>query len=76
VAQGDTVTLTVNGNSFTGLVDADNNFSIDVTGTDLRDDPNSEIDASVTTSVGGANPEATATDVETRRRSQPGSDGD
>ena len=64
VAPGDTVTLTVNGNTYTGLVDASNNFSIDVAGTDLRDDADTTIDASVTTSVGGANPEATATDTE------------
>ena len=64
VAPGDTVTLTVNGTTYTGLVDASNNFSIDVAGTDLRDDADTTIDASVTTSVGGANPEATATDTE------------
>ena len=40
------------------------NGGIDVAGTDLRDDADTTIDASVTTSVGGANPEATATDTE------------
>ena len=64
VDEGDTVTLTVNGTTYTGLVDASDNFSIAVAGSDLRDDGDNTIDASVTTSVGGANPEATATDTE------------
>ena len=60
VADGDTVTLTINTNTFTGLVSS-GTFSIDVAGTELTSDADSTIDASVTTSVGGVNPEATAT---------------
>ena len=35
-APGDTVTLTVNGNTYTGTVAAGNTFSINVAGADLR----------------------------------------
>jgi uncharacterized protein YfaP (DUF2135 family) len=64
VAAGDTVTVTVNGNTYTGLVDASGNFSIEVPGSDLVADGDLTIDASVTTSTGGPNGEATATDTE------------
>ncbi|WP_297443030.1 Ig-like domain-containing protein, partial [Sulfurimonas sp.] len=65
---GDTVTLTVNGNSsYTGLV-TDNGtnlvFSIDVAGSDLVADADLTIDASVTTSDAAGN-SASATDTET-----------
>ena len=63
VAEGDTVTLTVNGNTFTGMV-ASNAFSIDVPVADLAADSDTTIDASVTTSTANANGEATATDTE------------
>ena len=63
VADGDTVTLTVNGNTFTGAASA-GAFSINVPGTELTSDADLTIDASVTTTVGGVNPEATATDTE------------
>jgi hypothetical protein len=64
VAENDTVTLTVNGNTYTGPVDASGNFSIEVPGSDLVADGDLTIDASVTTSTGNPNGEATATDTE------------
>ena len=55
VQVGDTVTLTVNGNSsYTGLVLAGLTFSIDVAGSDLAADINS-VHASVTTTDGAGN---------------------
>ena len=60
VQVGDTVTLTVNGNSsYTGLVQAGLTFSIDVAGSDLVADTN--VHASVTTTDAAGNT-ATATD--------------
>ncbi|MGJ8619979.1 MAG: beta strand repeat-containing protein, partial [Methylophilaceae bacterium] len=59
---GDTVTLTVNGNTYTGLV-AGGLFSIDVSGADLAADPDTTIDASITTTDAAGNP-GTATDTE------------
>ena len=60
VQVGDTVTLTVNSNSsYTGLVQADFTFSIDVAGSDLAADTN--VHASVTTTDAAGN-SATATD--------------
>ena len=59
---GDTVTLTVNGTDYTGLVQADLSFSIDVAGSDLVADGDSTIDASVTTYDAAGNP-GTATDT-------------
>ena len=57
---GDTVTLTVNGNSsYTGQVQAGLTFSIDVAGSDLAADTN--VHASVTTTDAAGNT-ATATD--------------
>ena len=54
VQVGDTVTLTVNGNSsYTGLVQADFTFSIDVAGSDLAADTN--VHASVTTTDAAGN---------------------
>jgi len=43
---GDTVTLTINGFDYTGVVDAAGNFSIDVPGSELADDTN--VAASIT----------------------------
>ena len=45
--EGDTVTLTINGNTYTETVDAEGNYSIEVLGADLAADPNTTIDASV-----------------------------
>ncbi|MEK6704793.1 MAG: Ig-like domain-containing protein, partial [Bdellovibrionota bacterium] len=45
---GDTVTLTVNGHNYTGLVQADYTFSIDVAGSDLAADGDKTIDAIIT----------------------------
>jgi plastocyanin len=60
VQVGDTVTLTVNGNSsYTGLVQAGLTFSIDVAGSDLAADTN--VHASVNTTDAAGNT-ATATD--------------
>ena len=60
VQVGDTVTLTVNGNSsYTGLVQAGLTFSIDVAGSDLAADTN--VHASVTTTDAAGNT-TTATD--------------
>ena len=64
VAEGDTVTLTINGQTYTGPVDGDGRFSIDVAGADLAADADATIEASVTTSTGSVNGEATATDTE------------
>ncbi|MGY4004133.1 retention module-containing protein, partial [Aeromonas sanarellii] len=63
VRVGDTVTLTVNGKTFTGLVLADKSFSIDVPGADLVADGGKAINASVTTTDAAGN-SATATDSE------------
>ena len=66
VKVGDIVTLTINGNDYTGPVYDDNGtlkFSIDVPGAELVADPDHEIDASVTTSDDFGNT-ATATDTE------------
>ncbi len=63
VVDGDTVTLTVNGNNYTGTVNA-GAFSIDVAGSDLAADPDTTIDASVTASDAAGNT-LTATDTET-----------
>ncbi|OYT91959.1 MAG: hypothetical protein CFE43_11155, partial [Burkholderiales bacterium PBB3] len=46
---GDTVTLTVNSNTYTGVVSADKTFSINVPGTDLAADPDRIIEATVIT---------------------------
>ncbi len=68
VVVGDIVTLTINNTNYTGSVTSNNQgvltFSIDVSGRDLAIDDNSTIDASVTTSTGNVNGEATATDTE------------
>ncbi|WP_337910658.1 Ig-like domain-containing protein, partial [Vibrio cholerae] len=60
---GDTVTLTVNGKTFTGLVLADKTFSINVPGSDLVADSDKTIDATVTTTDTAGN-STTATDTE------------
>ena len=59
VADGDTVTLTVNGVDYTGAASG-GAFSINVPGTALTADADSTIDASVTTTTGDVNGEATA----------------
>ncbi|RQM57554.1 Ig-like domain-containing protein, partial [Aeromonas enteropelogenes] len=55
VKVGDTVTLTVNGKTFTGTVAADKTFSINVPGADLVDDGDKTIDAKVTTTDAAGN---------------------
>ncbi|WBX78511.1 gliding motility-associated C-terminal domain-containing protein [Tenacibaculum ovolyticum] len=61
---GDTVTLIVNGNTFTGIVDASGNYSIDVPGSDLAADPDVTVDASITTTdTAGNSASATATQI-------------
>jgi len=60
---GDTVTLTINGVTYTGLVAADLSFSIPVAGSDLANDADRVIDASVTTTDAAGN-SATAGDTE------------
>src|SRR5437667_1670444 len=59
VQRGDTVTLTVNGNAYTGAVSG-NTFSIDVAGSDLAADADHTVDASVSTTDAAGN-SATAT---------------
>ena len=55
VQVGDTVTLTVNGNScYTGLVLADFTFSIDVAGSDLAAAPNVHASVTATDAAGNA----------------------
>ncbi|GJA07685.1 hypothetical protein KAM333_31130 [Aeromonas caviae] len=63
VKEGDTVTLTVNGKAFTGLVLADKTFSINVPGSDLVADGDKVIDAKVTTTDAAGN-STTVTDTE------------
>jgi VCBS repeat-containing protein len=63
VRQGDIVTLTVNGNTYSGPI-SDGRFSIDVPGGDLVDDPDNEIEAAVTTTDPNGNT-VTVTDTET-----------
>ena len=58
--EGDTVTLTINGKSFTGIVFANKEFMISVPGTDLLADGDKVVDASVTTKDAAGN-SATAT---------------
>ncbi|MGL5289625.1 MAG: Ig-like domain-containing protein, partial [Aeromonas sp.] len=60
---GDIVTLTVNGKTFSGPVDAKGRFTIDVFGDDLKLDPDHIIDASVTSTDAAGN-SMTATDTE------------
>src|SRR5690606_24006310 len=60
---GDTVTLTINGQPYTGMVTAGNVFAIDVDGADLAADADSSIVASITTTDAAGN-SATATDSE------------
>ncbi|OLU29064.1 Ig-like domain-containing protein, partial [Pseudomonas sp. PA27(2017)] len=52
---GDTVTLTVNGKTFTGQVQANNTFSINVPGADLVDDAGKTINASISTTDAAGN---------------------
>ncbi|MDD1510536.1 Ig-like domain-containing protein, partial [Pseudomonas sp. CNPSo 3701] len=60
---GDTVTLTVNGKNFTGQVQADKTFSINVPGADLVADAGKTINASISTTDAAGNI-GTATDSE------------
>ncbi|MDO8651387.1 MAG: retention module-containing protein, partial [Undibacterium sp.] len=52
---GDTVTLTVNGLTYTGLVSAGNSYSISVPGAGLLADSDKTVDASVTATDGAGN---------------------
>ncbi|MDX8552805.1 Ig-like domain-containing protein, partial [Tenacibaculum sp. 1B UA] len=52
---GDTVTLVINGNSYTGTVDSRGNYSIDVPGSDLAADPDTTVEASVSSIDGEGN---------------------
>src|SRR5439155_1179863 len=61
---GDTVTLTVNGNTYTGTVAAGNTFSINVAGADLAADADFTIDASIASADAAGNIGAAA-DTET-----------
>ncbi|MDO9234575.1 MAG: Ig-like domain-containing protein [Aquabacterium sp.] len=61
VSVGSTVTLTINNRVYTGSVQADKHFSIDVAGADLRADSDKTIQASVTTTTGSGQT-ITATD--------------
>ncbi|MCB1787195.1 MAG: retention module-containing protein, partial [Gammaproteobacteria bacterium] len=61
VVDGDTVTVIVNGDAYTGVV-SDGRFSVDVPGSELAADPDQTVEASVTTSTGSINGEATAVD--------------
>ena len=54
VQDGDIVTLTINGNTYTGPVSG-GTFSIDVAGSDLAADPDTTIEASVTTTDAAGN---------------------
>jgi len=58
---GDTVTVTVNNSEYTGLVETDMSFSINVTGADLVADLDKQIEASITSG------NKTATDFDTYR---------
>ena len=60
---GDTVTLTVNGKTFTGLVLADKTFSINVPGADLGADSDKTVEASITSTDAAGN-SASSTDTE------------
>jgi hypothetical protein len=62
VREGDTVTLVINGVTYTGLVQSGNTFAIAVAGTDLAASPDLRVDASVTTTDDAGN-SATATAV-------------
>ncbi|KAF9658840.1 Ig-like domain-containing protein [Tenacibaculum mesophilum] len=59
---GDTVTLIINGNTYTGTVDASGNYSINVSGSDLAADSDMTVEASVTTTDTAGNT-ASATDT-------------
>ncbi|MBS1210990.1 MAG: hypothetical protein H6R19_3388, partial [Proteobacteria bacterium] len=52
---GDTVTLIINGKNYTGTVQTDLSFSIDVPGTALATDPDHTIDASISTQNSAGN---------------------
>ncbi|ETI61996.1 retention module-containing protein, partial [Marinomonas profundimaris] len=54
VKNGDVVTLTVNGKEYTGTV-TNRMFSIDVAGSDLAQDPDRRIDATITLTDGAGN---------------------
>ena len=60
---GDTVTLTVNGNVYTGTVAVGGTFSINVAGSDLAADGDSTIDAAISSTDLAGNT-GTATDTE------------
>ena len=56
-AAGDAVTVSVNGKTFTGTVAADGKFSINVPGTDLAADPDTQLEARIT-GTGGTTAQA------------------
>ncbi|WP_289042566.1 Ig-like domain-containing protein, partial [uncultured Zobellia sp.] len=58
---GDTVTLTVNGNDYTGTVDGAGAYSISIPGSELAADGDTTVDGSVTTTDTAGNV-GTATD--------------
>src|SRR5690606_11363329 len=60
---GDTVTLSINGSAYSGVVLAGKVFAIDVAGSDLAADNYHTIDASITT-IDGAGNSASASDSE------------
>ena len=74
-AVGDTVTLTVNGVTYTGTVVAGNTFSINVAGADLAADADVTIDASITKTDAAGNV-GTGTDTETLHGGRDGADAD
>ncbi len=70
VVDGDTVTVSVNGVDYTASVSG-GLFSVNVPGSELASDGDAIVDASVTTSTGDVNGEATATAPATSTAKQP-----
>jgi len=60
---GDTVTLTVNGTEYSGTLDGDRRFTVDVSGQDLANDADRTIDAKISTTINGVTGQATASDA-------------
>ncbi|WP_062054422.1 choice-of-anchor L domain-containing protein, partial [Aquimarina longa] len=60
---GDIVTLTINGTSYTGPVNSSGIFNISVSGSDLENDPDLTVEGSVTTTNGGG---FSSTDTDTQ----------
>ncbi|MDP4732995.1 MAG: Ig-like domain-containing protein, partial [Limnohabitans sp.] len=70
-AEGDTVTLSVNGKSFTTTVDADGLFSVDVPNADLKADPDTKIEATMVATGATGTPTASQ-DYAVQSGSNPG----